>query len=275
VPGFAKVAAISISEDSAHSDSDVAMNEYALSQLRKLSVPTIGFGPYWVAGCSPWLLLAVALRTLAFDRSSVLLFISVQFLLFLAFVIASQRMIELNGGSTALGKLSLSNQLRLAWSIIWRTFAVGLVAYYALVGAGMTKFMAAGFLYGFDGIVFNRYLDPVILWTPAIAILSFLMVVNRGAGRSVGLISAVRETARRWKYLVPSAAAIALAVTVINLCQAAVGSVLVEPLIDVLPKRTHFMLIVGFFFVFAYLRLWLTVAVLTLALRRSFRVSSF
>lgn len=249
------------------------------THLRRLAKPVrkTGYGPYLLIEAMPWLFLAMTLRTISFafpPAINVLLYYGAQFILLLAFLVASQRMIEIAGGVSQLGKLSMTEQLRLSRAVVWRMIAIGLLVAVAAKAAGMPPENAARFVQGFDGIAFNRYFDLLLIWSPLTAIFAFLMLVEKGLGRPATLRGSAREFAIRWPYLL-SAALIAMpCILLLNGLQSLIGPPISEFVTSFLPERLRLLAVITVLFAFAFVRLWLTVALLTYALRRSYRATS-
>ena len=239
-------------------------------------LPSVSFGPYLLLGTVPWLLLATATRMHGRHTEGglgLLVLLIAQFALFIAFLVASNRMIRLFGGSTALDRLSFNEQFALGRGIIWRLLGLFLAANLLAVWAGMGKLTAAFLWFGFDGIAFDWHRNILLLWSPLVAVIAYLMVVEKGAGREPGFGSVLRQMRDRWRYLLPAMLAIMALQIVSNTIQHFAGFIM-EPLYVQLtlsvPKNLMYL---GFFFCFAYIRLWATVAILTYALRLSYRQS--
>lgn len=195
-------------------------------------------------------------------------------ILLLAFLVASQRMIEIAGGVSHLGKLSMTEQLRLSRAVVWRMIAIGLLVAVAAKAAGMPPDNAARFVQGFDGIAFNRYFDLLLIWSPLTAIFAFLMLVEKGLGRAATLRGSAREFAIRWPYLLSAALIIMPCILLLNGLQSLIGPPISDFVTSFLPERLRVLAVITFLFAFAFARLWLTVALLTYALRRSYRTTS-
>ena len=254
-------------------------SQTSFAYLRHLAKPVrkTGYGPYLLVEAMPWLFLAMTLRTISFAYPFaiyLLLYFGSQFILLLAFLVASQRMIEITGGVSQLGKLSISEQLRLSRAIVWRMIAIGLVVAVAAQSAGMPDDSAARFVQGFDGIAFNRYFDLLLIWSPLTAIFAFLMLVERGQGRAATLRGSTREFFVRWPYLISAALIIMPCILLLNGLQSLIGPPTSEFVTSFLPERLRLLAMITFLFVFAFARLWLTVALLTYALQRSYRATS-
>ncbi|MGB3897637.1 MAG: hypothetical protein WA973_03665 [Mesorhizobium sp.] len=243
---------------------------------RRLARPSwqTGFGPYLLVESMPWLFLAMTMRTIAVTQPTPvawLLFIGTQFVLLVAFSIASGRMIAIAGGITMLRSLSMREQWLLSWAVVWRTFVVGMIANYIARRAGMNVNEAGQLVFGFDGVAFNRHFDVMLLWSPVVASLAFLMVVEKGMGRRATLRGSLRSLLTRWRHMLAAVLIIIPCVFILNLLQRLVGPGVGRFVNGFLPDRLIVFAVICFLFVFAFARLWLTVALLTYALRRPYR----
>jgi hypothetical protein len=90
-------------------------------QLQQQSLPQISFGPFRFLEALPWLVLAAAMRVVAFGGGPMALpAIVVANIAVDAFLVVAQRSIELAGGRTKLGELDFREQSRLSLAILWR-----------------------------------------------------------------------------------------------------------------------------------------------------------
>src|SRR3954471_1353713 len=168
-------------------------------------LPTVSFGPYGLLEAVPWLMFAAAMRFLGYSNAAFALpaLILSSLALFFAFLLAARRMIEVADGTTQLGKFSFNDQLLLARNIL-RQVVVLLVAGTIVVAlAGFPKY-AIFMLAGFDGIAFDQFTKPGMLWSATLAAVVLLMVVGAGDGAAVSLRAALAQLAARWRYLVPA-----------------------------------------------------------------------
>src|ERR1041384_7593131 len=180
----------------------VAMaDSITLPRPRPRVLPSVSFGPYVLLEAVPWLMLASALRFLAYMKPLVALpaIVMASFSIFLAFLLAARRMIEFADGMTQLGTLAFADQLRLAKRILRHVviLLVGATIAVAVVAPKSAVFMLAGF----DGIAFDQFSKLGIFWSATLAAIVLLMVVRAGDGGSVGLMSAPREFGSRGRFL--------------------------------------------------------------------------
>lgn len=88
--------------------------------IQPIRLPTVTYGPFRLLEAVPWLMLAAALRTLQV-QGGLMWFVAGEasdFSVFIAFLLAARRMIELADGQTGLGKLSFAQQLSLARKVL-------------------------------------------------------------------------------------------------------------------------------------------------------------
>ncbi|MDO9414875.1 hypothetical protein [Pararhizobium sp.] len=234
----------------------------------------LSFGPYWLLNIVPWLMIAAALRVFSryMPGSSILIgMLLLQVTIFIAYIIASQRMIELAGGFTSLSKLSLREQAHFGWAVVWRLLIFCLSAVVTAICLGMHPNKAAQFWFGFDGLAFPWRQGVLQVWIAAICLLAFLFVVEKGLQRPTRFVSVLRELFLRIRFLLPAFAGLALFLMVSTFIQIRISGA-VMMLQAVFANRFMTNLIdFGYVFIFSYGRLWVTVAILTYALRASYR----
>ncbi|HEV7306706.1 MAG TPA: hypothetical protein VGO12_10940 [Ensifer sp.] len=222
----------------------------------------------------PWLLLATVLRSYARVMPgglALLGMVLVQFAVLLAFLLASQKMIELAKGSTSLARLSFHEQLVFGWRVIWRFLLLFLLAVGGANFAGVDKFLAAQLWFGFDGIAFPWRQGLLQLWVAAISTIAFMFVVEKGQDREPRFISVFKEIGRHWRHLLWALLFISALLVVATFVQGRIAGIL-APIFD-RPEvgRARYLAYVALVLVFSYIRLWGIVAILTHALRASYR----
>ncbi|WP_018322576.1 hypothetical protein [Bradyrhizobium sp. WSM2793] len=234
--------------------------------------PETSFGPFKILHALPWLILAAAMRVIAFGGGAVALpaIIIADISVLLAFFATAQQSIEAAGGQSSLGALTLGEQFKLSFSILWR---IMLVMIAAALSARLAGFEASyHLLAGLDGMAFDQFTHPGRFWSAWIATIVLLMIVRaeRDDGR-VALFGAIGEFARRGLWL--GAALIALGVINVALAygQEAVRSAIwnfwqTSSASQFSKNLIYFV----FIFSFAMLRLWITLTILTLGLRQSY-----
>lgn len=232
------------------------------------------FGPFLVLHTVPWLFLAGALRLNAKGLGGIaglIVMVLVEYALVIAFLLASHRLIQLAGGVVHLERLPFKEQFQLTRSVVWRVLAFFFVAVLCGLALGLDKHDAATLWFGFDNIFFpwpGTYLPFLSALT---AVFVFVMVVEKGLGRPPTYRAAFREIAKRWQYLGLAGLMITVMFYGFNIVQIYIPGLL-QPLYEALAApflRNAFFLSLVFFF--SYLRLLITVNILTMALRASYR----
>lgn len=230
------------------------------------------FGPFKLLHALPWLILAAAMRVIAFGGGAVALpaIIVSDISVLLAFFATAKQSIEAAGGQSSLGELTFGKQLRLSFSILWRITFVMIVGALgtAAIGYGAAHHLMAGL----DGMAFDQFTHPGRFWSAWIAAIVLLMIVRaqRDDG-TIALFAAIGEFARRGLWL--GAAVIVLGVVNVAL---AYGQEAVRIAIwnfwqtSSATQFTKNLIYFCFIFSFAMLRLWITLSILTLGLRQSY-----
>jgi hypothetical protein len=245
----------------------------ALRQQR-LTRPNVSFGPFRFLEALPWLILAAAMRVVAYGGGPVALpaIIVASIAVLLAFVLVTQRSIELAEGQTGLGSLTLTEQVKLALSILVRVtllmFAGGLLAIFT----GFLK-VAPHLMLGLDGMAFDQFTVPGKFWSATVAALVLLMIVGADANNgAVDFMSAVKEFRRRFVWIGASIAALSAIYIGLGFVQGAVRHAIW--IYGQAAPHGHFvknLIFFVFIFSFAMLRLWITLLVLTYGLKQSYR----
>jgi hypothetical protein len=235
-------------------------------QFQHISTPEVSFGPLRFLEALPWLVLAAAMRVVAFGGGSVALpaIVVAAIAVLHAFLVVAQRTIELNGGQSSLGDLDFAEQFSLSRAVLGRTVLLMFTVAGALLAAGYTS-LAPHMLDGLDGMAFDQWTNIGKFWSAFIAVLVLLMVVDaeRNHGR-VSFTRAVKELGKHGVWL--GGAAILLGAVYLGL---GVGQGLVRTAIwnfrqvssssDFIKNLLYFV----FIFSFAMLRLWITLMILT------------
>ena len=234
--------------------------------------PETSFGPFRLLHALPWLILAAAMRVIAFGGGAVALpaIIVSNISVLLAFFATAQQSIQAAGGQSSLDTLTLGEQFKLSFSILWRITLVMIAAALGAAAAGLEA--SSHLLAGLDGMAFDQFTHPGRFWSAWIAAIVLLMIVRaeRDDGR-VALFAAIGEFARRGLWL--GAAVVALGIVNVAL---AYGQGAVRTAIwnfwqtSSSTQFTKNLIYFVFIFSFAMLRLWITLSVLTLGLKQSY-----
>jgi hypothetical protein len=245
----------------------------ALRRQQQQSLPQVSFGPFRFLEALPWLVLAAAMRVIAFGGGPIAFpatFVASIAVLH-AFLVVAQRSIELADGRTNLGELDAREQSRLSLAILWRIGLLMVAITLALSTAGYRSF-APNMMAGIDGMAFDQWTDIGKFWSATVAALILLMVV--GAERNGGEVSffkAVGEFARRGLWIGAAVMVLGLVYLGLGLGQGWVRSAIwnfwqVSSLSQFIKNLIYFV----FIFSFAMLRLWVTLLILTYGLKQSY-----
>lgn len=242
-------------------------------QFREQSLPQVSFGPFRFLEALPWLVMAAAMRVIAFGGGAVAFPATVVAAVAVlhAFLVVAQSSIELNDGQTSIGELDFAEQFRLSRAVLWRIALLMFAAGCALLAAG-NRSLAPHMLDGLDGMAFDQWTDVGKFWSAVIAALVLLMIVDaeRNRGR-VSFFRALGEFARRALWI--GAAVLVLGVVYLGL---GIGQGWVRSAIwnfwQVSSSSQFIKNLIYFVFIFSFamLRLWVTLLVLTFGLKQSY-----
>jgi small-conductance mechanosensitive channel len=107
-------------------------------QLQQQSLPQLSFGPFRFLEALPWLVLAAAMRVVAFGGGPIALpaIVIANIAVLHAFLMVAQCSIELAGGRTGLDELGSGEQFGLSLSVLWRITLLMIAAALATWAAG-------------------------------------------------------------------------------------------------------------------------------------------
>lgn len=244
-----------------------------LRKSPQTSVPQTQFGPFRLIQGLPWLVMAAAMRVIAFGGGAVALpaIVVADLAVLQAFLATATRSIEAEGGQTGLANLDFLEQFQLMRVVLWRIVGLMVAVALALALAGFTK-TAPVFLTGIDGMAFDQFTALGKFWSAFIAALVLLILVGaeRNRGR-VALFAALREFARRWYWLGGAMVVLGIAYLGLGLLQGFVRSMIwnfwqTSNAGQFIKNLIYFV----FIFSFAMLRLWMTLLILTYGLKQSY-----
>lgn len=188
-----------------------------------------------------------------------------------AFIVVTQRSIELTGGHSGLEDLSTTQSFKVLLTILAWIVLLMILAMLAPLAMGY-KTIVPAMLLGIDGMAFAQNDILAMFWSATIATLVLVMIVDAGRrdGR-IGLAAVGYELFRHRACLLVGVVVLTVSYIVLGSIQDAVRAVLVEfwrtsPLNQLFKNTIMFVYI----FSFAMLRLWMTLLVLTYALRQSY-----
>lgn len=225
---------------------------------------------------APWMLLATVVRTFGVVGlpEGMLLIYGSEIVLFVAFLIACQRSIELTGGSVAFSQLGVFRRMAMAKDILWRVALLGLIAHYAAVFAGLPFVYRVAVVYGFDGLAFNRFQNFMLLWGVLIGLLTFLMAVDKARGEPATLYGAIALLWTHWRGLGLAVLFLVPALAVMNIFQLAIGPFIARMFAPADSQALTAGVTIIYLWLFACLRVAGSVLVFTLALKWSWRGQS-
>lgn len=190
---------------------------------------------------------------------------------FLAFLLAARRMIELTAGASNLGRLNFQEQMRLAQKILGPIVILMLVVSFAFGTAG-ARLPAMIALNGVDGIAFDQHGFAGMAWSAFIAALMLVMVVKADSASAPSIFEALKELWQRSVCMVPAIVVVTVVDVGLSIVQGMARSGVYQFWHTVgSPQFLRTMVFVIFVFGFASVRLWVTLAILTFALRESYR----
>jgi hypothetical protein len=244
-----------------------------LQLQQQSSLPQVSFGAFRFLEALPWLVLAAAMRVIAFAGGPMALpaVIVATIAVLHAFIVVAQRSIELAEGQTNLGELDLSEQFRLSWAILKRIGLLMIVAGLAMWHAGYRTF-APNMMLGLDGMAFDQFTTIGKFWSAIVAALVLLIIVNaeRNGGR-VSFFAAAGEFARRCAWIGVAVVVLGIAYVALGFGQGVVRTAIwnfwqTSSASQFIKNLIYFV----FIFSFAMLRLWLTLLILTWGLKQSY-----
>ncbi len=221
----------------------------------------------------PWLMLASALRFVAFvgGFGALIVLIFVNLAIFLAFLLAARRMIEWTGGSVQFGHWPLRDQLRVGQQILNRMLLLlfGMAVAVSLFGFGS---FAPHLLKGFDGIAFDQFTNAGRFWSAFLAALVYLMLIDAEQHGKPSLLRTMRTLLLMWRWALPAIVLVAFAHIALAVVQGQARYLLgVVWLAPGAPQTVMGVVYFVFVFGFAAIRLWVTLAILTIGLREGYR----
>jgi hypothetical protein len=245
----------------------------ALRKQLQRPLPQVSFGPFRFLEALPWLVMAAAMRVIAFGGGAVAIpaIIVASIAVLHAFLVVAQRSIELTGGQTKLGELGFTEQFRMSRAVLGRIALLMFAVSCALLAAGYVK-LAPHMMDGIDGMAFDQWTDIGKFWSAAIAALILLIIVDAEQNDGqVSFFKAVGEFARRGLWIGAAVMVLGLVYLGLGLGQGWVRSAIwnfwqVSSSSQFIKNLIYFV----FIFSFAMLRLWITLLILTYGLKQSY-----
>jgi hypothetical protein len=241
--------------------------------IHPVRLPTVSYAPFRLLEAVPWLMFATAMRILESRGGVQAIFAAIcaGLAVFLAFLLAARRMIELTDGRTGLGKLDFAEQLVLARKVMFPVLLFMAATAFVVVVSG-ARWTGMHLLVGFDGIAFDQITYLGMMWSALLATTTLLLLLKVESGGGAGLTDVFKELWRRSACMVPAIVAITVAHIGLSALQGAVRiGVYVYWHSTTTPHLGQKLVYFFFIFGFASVRLWITLAILVLALRESYR----
>ncbi|WP_315796898.1 hypothetical protein [Bradyrhizobium sp. SZCCHNRI3043] len=235
-------------------------------------VPQTSFGPLRLLPALPWLILAAAMRVIAFagGPASLPALIVAAVAVLHAFIVTAQRCIEASGGTSGLGDLTLGEQFRLSLAVLWR---IALLMVIATLALAFTPYAARShhLMAGLDGMAFDQLTHLGRFWSAFIAALVLLMILQaeRNNGRTA-FFPALGEFARRVLWLGTAVLVLGLVNIGLGHGQNAVRSMIWTFGQTDATQFAKNLIFFVFIFSFAMLRLWVTLSIVTFGLKASY-----
>ena len=245
----------------------------SLRKSLQTSIPQTQFGPFRLLQALPWLVLAAAMRVIAFGGGAAALpaIIVANLAVLQAFLATATRSIEAEGGQTGLGNLDYLEQFQLMRVVLWRIVGLMVAVAATLALLGFTE-QAPHLLYGIDGMAFDQHTAAGKFWSAFIAALILLILVGAEQNNGkVALFAGLREFARRWYWMGGAVVVLGIAYLGLGLVQGWVRSAIwtfwqTSDASQFIKNLIYFVFIFGF----AMLRLWMTLLILTYGLKLSY-----
>ena len=245
----------------------------SLRKSLQTSVPQTQFGPFRLVQALPWLVMAAAMRVIAFGGGAVALpaIVVADLAVLQAFLATATRSIEAEGGQTGLGNLDFLEQFQLMRVVLWRIVGLMVAVAATLAMLGFTG-QAPHLLYGIDGMAFDQPSVAGKFWSAFIAALILLILVGAEQNNGkVALFAGPREFVRRWYWMGGAVVVLGVAYLGLGLVQGWVRSAIwtfwqTSDASQFIKNLIYFVFIFGF----AMLQLWISLKILTLGLKQSY-----
>jgi hypothetical protein len=240
---------------------------------REDPLPGKAFDPFRLLHVLPWLVVAAAMRVVAFGGTpaaipaTIIATIAVMH----AFVVTTRFAIESAGGRTQLGDIDFGEQLKLTLSILWRIVPLIFAVAVALQFLEFQT-LASNVLLGIDGMAFDQFTSIGQFWSATVAALVLVMIVSaERSGGKVTFFKAVAELAWRWPWLGHAVLLRGIIYLGLGFAQGLIRDAIWQFWqTSEASQFTKNLVYFIFIFSFAMLRLWATLLTLTFALKRSY-----
>jgi len=242
-----------------------------IARAQWLTRPDVSYGPFRYFEAVPWLLLAEACRFAAVNLSAwpaLLAFIAESIAVLMAFNAAAKRAFPLCGRPAPLQGMSFDQEMRLSLRTFWRVAVVLIVA--STLVSHLDSSEAPSFAHGLVGVAFNQLSFPGRAWTAVIAALLLLLLLDADHTGKPTLASALRSLAEHGIRFGAAVAALAAFYVGWGTIQILLfNAIWNTPALGGADRRTKSVIFFMVTFVFAFVRLWATLLLLTSGLKES------
>jgi len=244
----------------------------AIARAQRLSRPDVSYGPFRFFEAVPWLLLAETFRIVGANVSLLLGWLALIpecIFVLMAFNAVARRAFPLFERPAPLQRISLGEELRLSLRIFWRVAVVLYVAAFLAGCLGLSS-DAPYFMWGLAGVAFNQLSFVGRAWAAVIAALILLLMLDIDRTGKPALSSALRGLAEHGIRFGATVAALAVFYIGWGVIQILLfNAIWSTPALGAADPRTKGLIFIVVTFVFAFVRLWATLLILTSGLKQS------
>lgn len=241
-------------------------------------IPDLRYGPLKIGDAVPWLLLASSVRYLSKIPDPGFQPLTIpftQFCVFMAFAVAVHSTILSSGGKTPVTRMALWASVIHLKSVLWKATKIifWLIVLLITIGIGLDlsaetiRDVSVSLLMAFGGLAFPdgeltcRVLGALLAWA------CFHLVVLSAGGYPVTLQQLWPQMQRHWRHMLPAVILLVAATHFVKENQLQFGRFLDQSIEAYSPLKGWFYII--YQTAFGIFRIWLIVAILTYAHRRS------
>jgi hypothetical protein len=241
-------------------------------RAQRLTRPDTSDAPFRFFEAVPWLLFAEAFRfaggTSARPLLALLAFIPECVGVLMAFNTVARRALPLFAFPVPLEGLSLGDEMRLSLRMFWRLAMVMLVVSVLASCAGLSD-DGPSLMQGLSGMAFNQLSFPGRMWAALIAALVLLMLLEADRTGAPTLAAAVRRLREHGIRFGAAIAALAIFYVGWGTIQILLFNAIWRiPALDGADPHARGLIFLAVTFVFAFVRLWATLVILTSGLKQ-------
>jgi hypothetical protein len=243
----------------------------SIARTQRLIRPETSDAPFRFFEAVPWLLLAEAFRVVGAGAGTLLALLAFIFEcvgVLMAFKAVARRAFPLSGFPAPLEGMPLGREMRLAMRIFWRIMALMFAVALAASCAGLSE-DGPYFVWGLSGVAFNQLSFAGRMWAAVIAALVLLMLRDADRTGAPTLKSAIRGLPEHGVRFGAAIAALAIFYVGWGTLQILLfNAIWSTPALGGADARTKGLIFFGITFVFAFVRLWATLLILTSGLKQ-------